>query len=63
MSELLGGATFDAWSRFISRVGFPIVVTFILLFQLVPKIDRQVDVLDRVDGKLTLLLTSCGRTP
>lgn len=63
MAEVFLGATFDGWSRFISRVGFPIVVTFILLFQLVPKIDHQTEAMDRLDSKLTILLNSCQRSP
>lgn len=53
----------EAASLLIQRVGFPITVTLILLFQLVPKIDHGIAIADKVDGELAVLMTSCGGKP
>lgn len=51
---------YERLSTFIQRVGFPAVVTLILLFGLLPRIDHGIEVADRVDGKLTVFINACG---
>lgn len=47
----------------VSRVGFPAVVLLVVLFQLVPRIDRGIQIADRVDGQLSVIAATCDLRP
>lgn len=53
----------DTLSKLISRIGFPSVVVLLLLFQLMPKIDRGIAIADEVDGKLNYMIVNCQQIP
>lgn len=61
--SMVEGAALDTWSKLVSRLGFPIAVCFILLFQLVPKIDEGIAIANRVDGQLRYMQQNCVVTP
>lgn len=43
-----------------SRLGVPLVVLLLVLTQLTPRIDRGIQIADRVDSRLDLVLAACA---
>jgi len=47
----------------LSKLGVPVVVLAIVLFQLIPRIDHGIAVADRVEGQLNIIAASCDLRP
>lgn len=48
------------WGDFAAKVGVPGAVLLIVLFQLTPRIDRGIQIADRVDAQLSYIAAACG---
>lgn len=45
------------------RLGVPAFVVAVLVFTLIPRIDRGIEIADRVDAELQILISRCGPAP
>jgi hypothetical protein len=55
------GTPLGVYGDFVARVGVPFAIALLVLAQLVPKIDRGIQIADRVDAELQFLASSCQR--
>ena len=61
MSTSLGtAALLDSIGRFVSNVGVPAAIAFLVLWQLTPKLDQMVVQQTQTNTQLAVLSVSCG---
>lgn len=53
-------AMIDAIGRFVSNVGVPAAIAFLLLSQLSPRLDQQSTMLAQANTELTIIASRCG---
>jgi hypothetical protein len=48
-------------AEFAARVGVPALLAVLVLTTLMPKIDRGIQIADRVDAQLSIIAATCAR--